>query len=130
MQIMRRKITIRIIISLMLIFGIYKCRRAVFFNKNNYLHTDSIGGGIYEERFKPFSGGVLMTDTKSYYLTDSTNFRILLGQCDEKELYRCKVLGDTIKATKYSRRVKYGKEIPIDSVIYSIKELRRESKFE
>jgi hypothetical protein len=110
----------KVVVCSFLIFAVWKCHRVVFYNKNRHLHTDEIGNGIYEERFKPFNGGVLMTDTQSYYLTDSTNFRILLGQCDEKELYRCSVMGDTIKAVKYSRRIYYGRETAIDSSFFSI----------
>jgi hypothetical protein len=102
----------------------------MFFNKDHHLNTFLLGKELYEEKFQPFSGGVLMSDTYSYYLTDSTSFRILLGQCDEKELYRCKVLGDTIKAVKYSRRIRYGKETAIDSVFFSIKALKKEGDFE
>lgn len=127
---MRKKRINKIAIFVILIFAVWKCHRAVFFNKNNHLHTDVIGGGIYEERFRPFNGGVLMTDTKSYYLTDSTNFRILLGQCDEKEVYKCTVIGDSIKAVKFSRRIYYGRETAIDSIYFSIKELKNEGNFE
>ncbi|MCF0073693.1 hypothetical protein LZD49_24655 [Dyadobacter sp. CY261] len=123
---MKRRTIIKIVTFIILFFGIWKCTDSLFYNKRNHLHTDEIGSGIYEERFKPFSGGVLMNDTRSYYLTDSINFRILLGQCDEEELYRCEVLGDTIKAIKYSRRIRYGKEMPIDSVYFSIKDLKNE----
>ena len=130
MQTMKKRTIIKSLIFVTLIIGIYKCHKVLFYNKNKHLHTDSLGSNIYEERFKPFSGGVLMTDTYTYYLTDSTNFRILLGQCDEKELFKCIVLGDTIKAIKYSRRIYYGKEIPIDSVIYSIKELKQKGNFD
>jgi hypothetical protein len=98
---MRKKGIIKFVIFVGVIFAVWKCNRALFYNKNTHLHTDKIGKGIYEERFKPFSGGLLMTDIQSYYLTDSTNFRILLGQCDEKELFRCVVFGDTVKAVKY-----------------------------
>lgn len=102
----------------------------MFFNKDNHLNTFVLGKGIYEEKFQTFSGGVLMNDTYSYYLTDSTKFRILLGQCDEKELYRCNVFGDTIKAVKYSRRIHYGKETAIDSVFFSIRMLRKKGGFD
>jgi hypothetical protein len=130
MQIMKKKVIIKIVIFVILVFGIYKCHRAVFYNRTNHLNTFILGEGVFEEKFQPFSGGVLMSDTYSYYLTDSTKFRILLGQCDEKELYRCVAQGDSIKAVKHSRRIHYGKETPIDSVIYSIKELKREGNFE
>jgi hypothetical protein len=130
MQTMKKRIIIKTLVFLVILFGIWKCHNNLFYNKHNHLHTDALGEGIYEERFKPFSGGVLMTDTYSYYLTDSTNFRILLDQCDEKELYRCYVLEDTIKAIKYSRRIHYGRETPIDSVFFSIKRLKQEGKFD
>ncbi len=102
----------------------------MFHNKNNHVHTDYVGNGIYEERFRPFSGGVLMSDTKSYYLTDSINFRILLGQCEDYELYRCQSTGDTIMAVKYSRRIFYGKETPIDTLYFSISKLKEEGDFD
>ena len=82
-----------------------------------------MGEGIFEENFQPFKGGVLMSDTYSYYLTDSINFRILLGQCDEKEMFRCTTTKDSIKAVKYSRRIYYGRDIAVDSVFFSIKNL-------
>ena len=71
-----------------------------------------------------------MTSDYSYYITDSTTFRKFIGTSDEKELYKCEVKGDLIIAIKYSRRVHYGIEIPIDSVVYSIKELKEKEKFE
>ncbi|WP_233877762.1 hypothetical protein [Dyadobacter sp. CY323] len=71
-----------------------------------------------------------MTNDYSYYVTDSVTFRKFIGQCDEKELYKCEVLGDTIKAVKYSRRIRYGKEIAIDSVYFSIKSLQNDGRFD
>jgi hypothetical protein len=127
---MKKKAIIEAVIFVILVFGINKCHRAVFYNRTNHLNTFFLDEGIFEEKFQPFSGGVLMSDTYSYYLTDSTKFRILLGQCDEKELYRCIAKGDSIKAVKFSRRIRYGKEIPIDSVTYSISKLKREGNFE
>ena len=125
-----KKRAIKLSIIFILIFGVYKCHRAVFFNRNNHLNTFVLEKGLFEEKFQAFSGGVLMSDTYLYYLTDSTTFRVLIGQCDEKELYRCSVEGDTVKALKYSRRIHYGKEIPIDSMYFSISKLRKEGKFE
>jgi hypothetical protein len=127
---MKKNKLIKLAIFIGLIFATWKCHRIVFYNKNRHLNTDEIGDGIYEERFKTFNGGVLMADTQSYYLTDSTNFRILLGQCDEKELYRCSAMGDTIKAVKYSRRIYYGRETAIDSSFFSIKNLKKGGDFE
>jgi hypothetical protein len=48
-----------------------------------------------------------MTNDYTYYVTDSLKFRKFIGICDEKELYKCLVLDDTIRAIKYSRRVRY-----------------------
>ncbi len=122
----KKKVVIKVVVFVMLAFGFYKFHRIMFYNKTNHLNTFILGEGIFEEKFQPFSGGVLMSDTYSYYLTDSTRFRILLGQCDEKELYRCMVKGDLIKAVKYSRRIHYGKEIPIDSLYFSIIKLKEQ----
>ncbi|NBB26982.1 hypothetical protein GVN22_01590 [Cellulophaga sp. BC115SP] len=126
---MKKKV-IKILLFVLMFLGMYKCHRYVFFNKTNHINTFSLGEGIFEEKFQPFSGGVLMSDTYSYYLTDSVSFRILLGQCDEKELYRCIATGDSIIAIKYSRRIYYGKEIAVDSIFFSINTLKKQQKFE
>jgi len=130
MQTMKRKIIIKATIAVVIITGMWKCHRVMFYNKNNHLYTDYIGNGIYEERFRPFSGGVLMSDTKSYYLTDSSKFRILLGQCEDYELYRCQSTGDKIVAVKYSRIIYYGRETPIDTLHFSISKLKEEGDFD
>lgn len=124
------KKVITFILFVVVILGMYKCHRFVFFNKTNHIKTFVLGEGIFEEKFQPFSGGVLMSDTYSYYLTDSINFRILLGQCDEKEIFRCTITRGSIKAVKYSRRIYYGKEIAVDSVFFLIKNLKEQRKVE
>ena len=70
-----RKIISNIIVLLVLLYGIKSCHHYVFFGKKNPLKTHEIGNKIFEERFESFSGGVLMSDTYTYYVTDSTNFR-------------------------------------------------------
>ncbi len=126
-----RKRTIKIVLILIVvILGVRFCDNAYKLNKNNHLHTEHIGNGIFKEKFETFQGGVLMTNDYSYYVTDSISFRKFVGEADEKELFKCQVFGDTIKAVKYSRRIHYGKETPIDSIYLSIKDLKKEGKFE
>ncbi len=71
-----------------------------------------------------------MANDYSYYVTDSLTFRKFIGQCEDKELYKCVVIKDTIKAVKYSRRICYRKEIAIDSIFLSIKALTKEGDFD
>lgn len=127
---MKRRAIRGVAILTLIILGVKFCDNAYKFNKDKHQHTEALGGHIFKEKFETFSGGVLMTNDYSYYVTDSVTFRKFVGQCDEKELYKCKVLGDTIKAVKYSRRIRYGKETAIDSVFFSIKALKKEGDFE
>jgi hypothetical protein len=124
----------RIIIISLTIIGIFfvmkSCNHYLTFSKDKHQHTEDLGNHIFKEKFETFSGGVLMTNDYSYYVTDSLKFRKFVGECDEKELYKFAIIGDTIKAIKYSRRVYYGREIAIDSSFFSIKELRKEGDFE
>jgi hypothetical protein len=92
--------------------------------------TEDLGNHIFKEKFETFGGGVLMTNDYSYYVTDSVTFRKFIGECDEKELYKCIVMGDTIKVVKFSRRIHYGRETSVDSVYLSIKELKQDGDFE
>ena len=111
-------------------FVMKSCNHYLMFNKDKHQHTEDLGSHIFKEKFETFSGGVLMTNDYSYYVTDSLKFRKFIGDCDEKELYKCTVLGDSIKAVKYSRRIHYGIETAIDSSYFSIKELRKDGDFE
>lgn len=124
----------RIITISLVITGIFlvmkSCNHYLTFNKDKHQHTENLGNHIFKEKFETFSGGVLMTNDYSYYVTDSLKFRKFIGECDEKELYKCTVIGDTIRAIKYSRRIYYGKETAVDSSFFSIRELRKDGDFE
>lgn len=113
-----------------IVLGIWYCNQKMWHNKKRHVYTHRLSNSIFEKKFEPFQGGVLMTSNYTYYLTDSTTFRKLVGDCDEKEFVRCNVQGDNVKIIKYSRRIHYGKETPIDSTFYSIKVLKEEGDFD
>jgi len=126
---MKKRTIKTVLILLGIILGIWCCNNTLKMSKDRHQHTEKLSNGIFKEKFETFSGGVLMTNDYSYYVTDSTTFRKFIGDCDEKEIYRCIVLGDTIRAIKYSRRIHYGKDTPIDSVFFSIKALKKDGVF-
>ena len=127
-----KKIIINFFVLMICIYGLWYCHDYYFFGKKNPLKTHFLGNGIYEERFKSFEGGVLMGNIITYYITDSTTFRRYIGNCDEDEMFKCKVENEYIKVVKWSWKnwYKTEKETPADSAIYSIKELKLEGKFE
>jgi hypothetical protein len=124
-----KKITSNIIVLLILLYGIKSCHHYVFFGKKNPLKTHEIGDKLFEERFESFSGGVLMDNTYTYYLTDSINFRKYIGSCDDKEFFRCNVKGDSLVVLKTSwRNSNYEK--PIETTYFSINKLKKDGDFE
>jgi hypothetical protein len=124
-----KKIISNLIILLILLYGIKSCHHYVFFGKKELLRAKLIDNNVFEEKFKSFSGGVLMSNTYTYYVTDSSNFRKYLGACDDKEFFRCHIKGDTIVVVKTSwRNSNYEK--PIETTIFSIKNLKKEGNFE
>lgn len=131
MLIMKR-ITIKIIYVAFLIFTIWKCHSYVFFAKRNPLKTHFLESGIFEERFESFHGGVLMSNTITYYLTDSVSFRKYIGACDEDEIFKSSVNVDTIVVIKFSWKNWYmsKKETPIDTLYFSISKLKEEGDFD
>jgi len=132
MQTTKRKIIIKATIAVVIITGMWKCHRVIFYNKNNHLHTDYIASGIFEERFESFNGGVLMSNTITYYLTDSVSFRKYIGACDEDEIFKSKVYIDSVVTIKFSWKDWYisKKETPIDTLYFSISKLKEEGDFD
>ncbi len=127
---MKRKVVIKIGLVIVLSLFVWRWYYNIHYKKDNHQFTKKLSVGLYEEVFLLSSGGVLGSDLYSCYLTDSMSYRKFIGRFDNKEKYVIEQLNsDTIKAIKYSRRIHYGSSVPIDSVTYSIKELKREGKF-
>lgn len=131
MLIMKR-ITIKIIYVALLIFTIWRCHSYVFFAKRNPLKTHILASGIFEERFESFRGGVLMSNTVNYYLTDSITFRKYIGACDEDEIFKSSIDNDRVVIVKFSWKNWYmsKREMPIDTLYFSIGKLKEEGVFE
>lgn len=103
----------------------------VHFYKGGPVYTYRIVDGLYEVRYNLSRGGVLATDLYACYLTDSINFREYVGRYDEKEKYLFTKIGvDTIKAVKYTRRIRYDKYLPLDSAFYAISYLKKSREFD
>jgi hypothetical protein len=131
MQEMKKKAIISVIIFVALSLIIWRYYKSTYDNKENHEFSKEIRHGIYEEVFLLSSGGGLATDSYSCYLTDSLSFRKFVGKFDNKEKYLINPVGiDSIKVVKYSWRIHYGIATPIDSALFSIKELKKEGDFE
>ena len=132
MQTMKKKVVISAII-IVAIFLIYRNQEKRKYDKSEHIISKKISKDVFLEMYQPYIGGVLDGNSYSYYLTDSTKFRKYVGRCDDKEVYRFTVTSeDNIKAVKWSWRNRMGDlpEIPIDSVLYSINQLRKDGDFE
>ena len=65
------------------------------------------------------------------YLTDSTNFKIYVGQLNfENEIYFYKCVSDTLTILKSSHDYSSGKDHIDNEYRYNIQELKKEKRFE
>jgi len=58
--------------------------------------------GIYREKFLVYSGGAWSAELYKDYLTDSTNFRIYIGEHEERSNFDYQCSGDTITVKKFT----------------------------
>ncbi|MBP7101930.1 MAG: hypothetical protein KBA86_01645 [Bacteroidales bacterium] len=130
----QRKIGLVVICLIILLF-LYNCTNK--YSKDNYIATFQVKEGIYEETFQIYSGGVYAGDSYTSYITDSVNFRKLIGVYDDGEMMLYKINDQFIDVYKSIRGVEklpngglrgYDDTIKITS--YNIDELIRQGKFE
>lgn len=48
------------------------------YSKDNYKSTRKLNDSLFVERYMVYNGGVFASNSNSYYLTDSLNFRVYL----------------------------------------------------
>jgi len=98
------------------------------YSKDHYLATIKLGNGFYEEIFKTYSGGALASDSYSHYVTDSINFRQLVGHSiyDDQQI-RCQVKNAEILVFLINRH-KISDTLEKNS--FNINELIKRHKFE
>ncbi len=99
--------------------------------KENHFSTNKLQSPFYEEIFVN-KGGVWAGNSYYFYLTDSTNFRELVGVCNEGENYFYEFNKDEIKAYKFVWSIKKEEKIKekVDSSIYSVNKLIKKQNFE
>jgi hypothetical protein len=95
--------------------------------KEHWMTTKVCNGALFVENFRV--NGLLGIYTN--YLTDSTNFRIYIGQFDPEQtayFYACK--GDSIIVEKYDkgRELGYAKQETLWTKVYSLEDLRRKGR--
>ncbi|HOF16281.1 MAG TPA: hypothetical protein PLF32_09020 [Bacteroidales bacterium] len=128
----------KIILSLIFIFSLISCVNN--YSKSKYIGTKELGNKLYQESYKVYSGGVFASDSYSYYLTDSINFREYIGTInDDHQNLLCKKLDhqNTVIVFIVSENYQFYKNgvnsIYYDTTIkciYNIDELIRDGKFE
>lgn len=99
------------------------------YSKKNHLNTLQLDNHLFYEIYKITSGGTLASDTYSYYLTDSVNFRKYVGTIyyDDEHLY-CQSV-DSNHVLVYRAKKKNVNDT-LDKKVYVLSELKKEGKFE
>lgn len=99
------------------------------YSKKNHLNTLQVENHLFYEIYKITSGGALASDTYSYYLTDSVNFRKYVGTIyfDDEHLY-CKAL-DLNHVLVY-RAKRNNENDTLEKCIYLLSDLKKEGKFD
>ncbi len=100
-------------------------------SKKDYKFTVKVCENIYVESFTVFGSGAFGGDIVSNYLTDSTNFRILIGKYDNnKESYSYKCMDDSVVVERFSIANVDSKKMVTERKVFSLELLRNEHKFE
>lgn len=73
------------------------------------LPVEKISDSLYIEKYI-LSHGVYGGQTTKYFITDFSEFRIHVGNCDEKEFFNVSIEGHKIKVDKHTRRNKKWRE--------------------
>ena len=103
----------KLLLIIIAIIAVYICFRKKEFKGtvtvNGYNNNNGCPVKLYREYYCTFSG-YLTTDLYSVYLTDSTNFRMNLGQYDtDDEWIETKCKGDSLYVKKMLRVAPYYK---------------------
>jgi len=82
-------------------------------------------GDFYVEQFVR-SGGAHASDWRSFYITDSINFREYIGDVDDKEYFKFEFDSVIIIVTKFSRRNRYGKNpLLLETTEYNVNSMKQ-----
>jgi hypothetical protein len=100
-------------------------------SNRNYKYTLKRENGLYIEVFK---AGILGRMT-ARYLTDSTNFRVMIGISDEeKQQFHCRMKGNRIEVERRERvKGKSGQpdvRMVVSTTVYDLQELKKKRVFE
>jgi len=83
---------------------------------------------LWQEMYVVVQGNTFGTATYSDYLTDSINFRVYIGECDEYSSYSYDCSGDSIIVEKF-KHVENRKQL-VKTWVLSLSNLREDHKFE
>lgn len=99
------------------------------YSKKHHVTTLKIDSNLYNEVYKVYSGGVFASDSYSNYITDNENFRKYVGTVyyDDEQIYCDVIKKDTIRVVL---RSKFDTSDIKNIAFYSLKELKKEGKFE
>jgi hypothetical protein len=118
----------------LLTFGIWATLVSSFFScsvrgdKSKLFGTAEVCNGLYREKFVVFSGGAYSAELYSDYLTDSTNFRVYVGQHDESQKYIYDCRGDSVYVRKID--MSEAKAKTIESKSFDINVLKKQGIFQ
>ena len=100
------------------------------YSKQHYLSTGKIASSLYKEVFCIYTGGVMVSGTYSYYLTDSVNFRKYLGTSyNNDERIHCDML-DSNRVMVFRVSFHGDRKDTIEKTVYLLSELKSEGKYD
>lgn len=119
----------RNILLFILLYLVFGCDSSS--NKKDYKFTAKVCEHLHVELFTTFGSGAFGGDMVSNYLTDSTNFRILIGKYDNnKEAYSYECREDSVIVERFNIVREDSKKIVTEVKVFSLEMLRKEHKFE
>lgn len=127
---LKKRLLIAISVIILIFIVICLFRDGTNYSKDTPIGAAKITTGLYREVYRIYGGGVYGGDVYTVYLTDSLSFRKYLGKMFDHE----QIIAKSINQGQVTViKIDLDKEPPsnvIDSTVYSLSDLKKESKWE
>jgi hypothetical protein len=96
---MKFKIVSILLVIFCSLLGCYSDDITGYKQLSNIQLSDSLFVERYSKSYGAIGGGI-----KKYFLTNYSDYNLMIGQCDEKEFFKIAIEGDQVVVIKHSRR--------------------------